>query len=345
MCIRSEDVKMILDCETMSSLAHGVEYTEVSCGVVRFSRFSKRERELLTYGTEKSYATAGVRLEFETDSNTIGVSSTAVKANPLRYFYSFDVCCNGEIIGSIKNCDGEPEYPYIEYPFEERHDTFLLPKGVKRLCIHFPWSAVGTVERIELDDGAFVRPIVKRKKIIMYGDSITQGYDSLNPSHSYAARLAEFLDADAVNKGIGGSVFMPSLVSERVGYTPDIITVAYGTNDWRGASFEGFSERCERFFANLAENYPDTPIAAISPIWRADFGDIHELGEFSRVAEKIRSVADMHGNVFFIDGTDFIPKDTVYFRDGYLHPNDKGFEVYASSLAAELERILPCLFI
>ena len=69
---------MILDCETMSSLAHGVEYTEVSCGVVRFSRFSKRERELLTYGTEKSYATAGVRLEFETDSNTIGVSSTAV---------------------------------------------------------------------------------------------------------------------------------------------------------------------------------------------------------------------------------------------------------------------------
>ncbi len=59
---------MTLDFETICSLAHGVEYTEIRDDSVHFSRFTRHERELLTYGVEKSYATAGVRLEFETGS-------------------------------------------------------------------------------------------------------------------------------------------------------------------------------------------------------------------------------------------------------------------------------------
>lgn len=336
---------MTLDFETICSLAHGVEYTEVKDGEAHFSRFTKRERELLTYGVEKSFATAGVRLEFETDSKSLALSVSAEKANPKRSFYSFDVYADGKPVGYITNCEGEPNFPYTdEYTFEDREETFTLPMGEKRVCVYFPWSAVGAVKAVELDDGAFVKPAVKKRKIIAYGDSITQGYDSLRPSHSYAARLADILGAELVNKGIGGSVFMPPLADEKSAYAPDLVTVAYGTNDWRASGYDDFSKRCEEFFSRLARLYSDTPIAAISPIWRADSETVHTLGEFSRVSEKIEETAAKYGNVFFLDGLDFLPKDTTLYRDGYLHPNDKGFEIYAAALAEKLKEKVPHLF-
>ncbi len=336
---------MTLDFETICSLSHGVEYTEIKDGGVHFSRFTRRERELLTYGVEKSFATAGVRLEFETDSKSLALSVSAEKANPKRSFYSFDVYADGKPVGYITNCEGEPNFPYTdEYTFEDREETFTLPMGEKRVCVYFPWSAVGAVKAVELDDGAFVKPAAKKRKIIAYGDSITQGYDSLRPSHSYAARLADILGAELVNKGIGGSVFMPPLAGEKNAYTPDLITVAYGTNDWNICDNAVFRANCDAFYGGLARNYPETPVAAISPIWRADCGEERKLGAFPVVTEIIEETAAKYGSIFFIDGSDFLPKDKALYRDGYLHPNDKGFEIYAAALAEKLKEKVPHLF-
>ncbi len=37
--------------------------------------------------------------------------------------------------------------------------------------------------------------------------------------------------------------------------------------------------------------------------------------------------------IHFINDFYFIPHNKKYYRDGYLHPNDKGFEFYAKELA------------
>ncbi len=192
------------------------------------------------------------------------------------------------------------------------------------------------IKEIELDDNATVIPVTKHKKIIMYGDSITQGYDAESTSLSYASRLTDLLNAEVINKGIGGSVFMPELSNVKSTFTPDLITVAYGTNEWRGSSFESFNIRCKTFFENLIQNYPNTSIVAIAPIWRADSAEKHELGDFSRVADTIYKISTQHPNIHFIDGIKFIPKDTAYYRDSYLHPNDKGFNFYIKALSTEL---------
>ena len=172
----------------------------------------------------------------------------------------------------------------------------------------------------------------------MYGDSITQGYDAELPSLSYASRLADLLNADAVNKGIGGSVFMPELSKVKETFIPNLITVAYGTNEWRGSSFQSFNIRCKTFFENLIQNYPNTNILAIAPIWRADSAERHSLGDFSRVADTIYKISTQHPNIHFIDGIKFIPQNAEYYRDLYLHPNDKGFDFYIKSLASELKK-------
>ena len=78
--------------------------------------------------------------------------------------------------------------------------------------------------------------------MIMFGDSITHGYDALNPSFSYANRLADLLNADFVNKGIGGERFFPTLAQLKDDIEPDYITVAYGTNDWAHSPKEVFDK-------------------------------------------------------------------------------------------------------
>ena len=86
-----------------------------------FSRFSQKERNALSYGTDKSYTTAGVRLEFETDSVQLRIEVCAKDTIPYgRNFYAFDVYCNGEMIGQIKNFNKEPVYPYKKYSTGER---------------------------------------------------------------------------------------------------------------------------------------------------------------------------------------------------------------------------------
>ncbi len=330
---------MKLEYELIKTLAFGVEYVKTENDKIVFSRFTEQERNALSYGRGNSFSTAGVRIEFETDSKYLKIAASVKESNSDgRNFYSFDVYCNGSMVGQIKNFNNMPQYPYKKYNISDRQKSFCLKPGLKHICIYFPWSVQGMIREIEIDDGAIIIPAQKKKKIIMYGDSITQGYDAAKSSLSYASRLADMLNADAINKGIGGSVFMPELTKHKGNILPEFITVAYGTNDWKGSDFEGFKTRSYAFCENLVNNYPNTPILVIAPVWRADHNEIHKLGSFSVIADTLKQIADCLNNTYFINGFGFIPKDTVYYRDGYLHPNDEGFGLYADALIKELAK-------
>lgn len=328
---------MILNHEVLNAIALGIECVAGNSGECIFSRFSEQEREVLDYGRDNSFATAGVKLDFITDSKHLNIEICTENANPHgRSFYSFDIYRDEKLIGQIKNYNKEPEYPYRKYSLTGRHKRFALGTGIKRITIFFPWSVQGVLRKLELDDGSVVKPVGRKRKVVMYGDSITQGYDSAMPSRSYASRLSELLDADIINKGIGGSFFMPEIARIRNKCPLDLITVAYGTNDWNGGEYEGFKRRCATFFENLTVNYPKTPVVAIAPIWRADSSEKRRFGDFSAVAEEIKEISTRNKNVHFIDGIDFIPHDKLYYRDGYLHPNDKGFDSYTERLFGKL---------
>ena len=330
---------MRLSYDTVSAIAHGTEYIIEENNKIIFSRFLNSERQTLTYGTDKSYSTAGVRLEFITDSQSLDVSVSVKESNPEgRNFYSFDVYNNDVMLGQIKNFDESPQYPYKNYTLCDSRKTFRLSDKTNHVCIYFPWSVQGIINGIEIDDGAAITPVVRSKKVIMYGDSITQGYDSESPSRSYTSQLADYLEADVINKGIGGSVFMPELSEIKSDYSPNLITVAYGTNDWNICGYDDFEKRCHSFFNNLITNYPDTKILAIAPIWRADCDEERNLGKFSKVAETLKNISVLNKNISFINGIDFIPKDKKYYRDSYLHPNDMGFDFYIYSLINELKK-------
>ena len=338
---------MKLDAKTIMSLARGTEYTEETDDGILFSRFTKAERKVFECDEykgviPKSYATAGVRLELETDSSFLRLAVSSQDANPRRKFYSFDIYCDGKHIGFIRNFTEDPVYPYKDYAFGDRRETFSLPKGNKRITVYFPWNTYSTLSELEIDDGAYIRAVPSQKnRFLLYGDSITQGYDAFDSSLSYASRLTDIFCADSVNKAIGGAIFMPELAMEKSRLNPNLITVAYGTNDWNICDIETFRERSFRFFRYLSETYPDTPIAAIAPIWRADMHESRLFGDFSQVARTLQEITGRIPNAVLIDAFGFVPQDTAYYADSYLHPNQNGFAHYADALAAALKEKFP----
>lgn len=131
---------------------------------------------------------------------------------------------------------------------------------------------------------------------------------------------------------------MPKLACEKSFFRPDLITVAYGTNNWSVSAKDSFKQDCMDFFNNIEKTYPDVPVFAIAPIWRADCMEKRKFGDFFQVAEIIKDISLKCKNITFINGVDFIPKNKEYFRDSYLHPNDEGFAFYTQSLIKEIEK-------
>ena len=93
------------------------------------------------------------------------------------------------------------------------------------------------------------------------------------------------------------------------------------------------------FYRTLRATYPNTPIVALAPVWRADWQDCPDHCNFRLVAEGIAKIAEEVENVHFIDCFGFIPEDTSLYSDAYLHPNDEGFRYYAENLIQAILRL------
>jgi hypothetical protein len=78
--------------------------------------------------------------------------------------------------------------------------------------------------------------------------------------------------------------------------------------------------------AALRDLYPDTKIAMILPIWRADYALMNKpTGSFEEMRRVLREVA-AHFNVTVIDGWGLVPHVTDVFADARLHPGEFGFQ-------------------
>ena len=324
------------------------EIKSITCGAVRFEetngslklfRFTReQEIEYKKVRPEgmclKMYSSSGMKLVFKTDSETMSLKVN-VKASTSRSYFSIDVFSDEKCVGNIDNFSElklKDNYTKDSYPLGEFEASFDLGKGIKTVTVYLPWSVVTEINAIELDDNSFVEAVKQKKVLLAFGDSITQGYDTLRPSKHYINRLAKMLNCDVYNKGIGGEIFYHTHSLHKDDFCPDYITVAYGTNDWSSIEEEIFKERCKAFYTNLIKNYPSSKIFALAPVWRKDYRDEKAFGDFEKVSKDIEAIVKDIKNVTYINCFDFIPHSEDYFGDLSLHPNDEGFGFYAERL-------------
>ena len=339
---------MSLTIDQIRSITVGAAYLEQTEKGIRFHRFTQEQEAF--YRDERSETApewyinrcainAGIRLRFQTDSPVLTLSAqfTAYTSTQL---YALEIYRDGKLLGMFRNYDPAtlpPFYYKFEAPQERHTQTFDLGEGEKEIELFLPWSAGTLLEELSLADGAALIPIKRDRKLLCFGDSITQGVCARVPSARYASLLADGLHMDEYNKAIGGERFIPKLATFKEDYTPDLITVAYGTNDFTKVDFALFKQNCFGFFQNLRQTYPQVPICAITPIWRKH-RDRPEFGAFSLVEDTIRA-ACAEQNIHVIRGYDLVPHQETLMADQVLHPNDEGFAIYAENLLKEINAL------
>lgn len=264
--------------------------------------------------------TTGVRLDFHTDSDFVKILlSSAGK---------YEVKVNGvfkDQFNFSQNIEENEITLDLGNHGDEKSVVFTLPSH----------RYAGVISSVEIADGAYVKPHTFDRKILFVGDSITQGYNSTYDLCSYAYQVSDYLNADSVIQGIGGAFFAPKTVLP-TGYTPDIVLIAFGTNDFmRLKALDDLKKNAREYILKLQELYKGAKFFVISPVWRIDENQPREIGTFKMCCNCIKNLARAL-NAEVINGDKVLPQVPAFMADT-VHPNDLGFSVYALNVLKQLE--------
>ena len=321
-----------MDIELVKRIARGAAAIREENGAAVFHRFTEEQRKVYESNENfllKTFADAGIRLEFATDAKSFAFGGS-VEAASSRAFYFFDVYVNGALVRHVGSCSYKTDGTF--------RCEVELPEGKNRVAVYFPWTAKTLLSELEFVGATKIEPAAKRRRIVCYGDSITQGYDAHYPSLAYANIIADWLDAEVTNKAIGGDCFNPELAAWPDAGKFDLVTVGYGTNDWSHRNREQLKDDSARFFELLTRSYPETPICAILPLWRHDWMRVTDVGTFAEGHAIIRAAAEKHRNIKIVNGWELLPHLESCVSDG-LHPNDFGFQFMARNLLKQLPEV------
>lgn len=312
-----------------------------SRGYIHARRFTDRQVERyladsVTDGADyppRCRATSNVTIEFTTDSDFVALEFEWGDIFGLPYI-SIDCMVDGRLT-----------YNFTDEKVSHRFFAFRLPEGTHDVCILLPWNAEIIVRDMIIGENAFIRPVAKKeRRILAFGDSITQGYMVDHPSMCYIGRMAQRLNAEVLNQAIGGYYFVgESLDCALSAWNPDLITVAYGTNDYSvRKDAVSFEENMRSFMEKLTEIFPDTPVLGLMPIYRNDIGFQSRLlfrdYTHGHALDMIRRVYADYKNVTVMEDT-YYPQCKDFFYTDFLHPNDLGGILYGDAVADKIREV------
>jgi len=317
---------MKLSYKQITSITTGALWTKESADGIYFYKCTQKQIDAWTALApalgDRAQTTTGVRLDFYTNSKTIGFAASEGKFelhinNLLRRQY---------LIGS-------EEYPKGEEIFCELCDPLGAPLEEARVTLYLPGHSNGRLQSVTLDDGAYIRAPEYDCKLLMIGDSITQGWNSEYDSFTYAHQLSRALNANSVIQGIGGAMYHETTL-DKIPFDPDIVTIAYGTNDYgKFDSYQTLRLHVTRFLDGILDLYPNKKIFVISPIWRGKTKA--PMGSFADCRSIIIEEAEKRGMIH-IDGLSLVPPIPELFADKWLHPSALGFGFYGENVTREI---------
>ncbi|MHA6484922.1 SGNH/GDSL hydrolase family protein [Paenibacillus sp. strain BS8-2] len=281
----------------------------------------------------RSLCTAGITLDFYTDASF--VQFNYVVKEWIRDYLAFDIYIDGIYVDQVYM----ERLSKGEHTFRYELSQLNGSNRERRMTIYLPHNVQLTLHPFELPPEAMIRPAESfEKTLLCLGDSITQGMDAVNPSLSYPSLLAHQLNMRLINQGVGGHIFDESTMDPNVPLKPDLITIAYGTNDWnRYQRLNELEQACEAYLLKLNDMFPGIPKFVITPIWRVDGGEARQTGTFEEVCTSISEIAGRIPDTIVINGLELVPHLPAMYAD-LVHPNNEGFAHMAMNLAARIRK-------
>ena len=343
--------------ELISCVLNSVNTCEGDEGYLSFLRFT--DKQLAVYEPNPLYrlmsqCSSGVCLAFETNGDELSFDCRTVDLNPkilaeIKGEMSLGEILHmlGETMKKVNQAGSKLDIAqhfdlYVNncYQCAQRlgsgHLTFSIVNPEHEwinVKIFFPLYKPLCIRDVSVN-GEWRQSGEKRLVLYAFGDSITQGFIAGRPSFCYVAQLAELLGVNALNQGIGGAMYDPHILDDLENLAvPDLVTVAYGTNDWRNnPDFGDIRQRVTLFYEQLNRLYPNVPTHVLTPIWRDDMDEPQQSGTFAEVTQLIRDIAGSYPAIHLIDGVAISPHNPSCFADGFLHPNISGFSYLAPRL-------------
>jgi len=329
--VKKPENTMLFEKDQWKEFLQGADHLEEEDGFVFLRRFTSGQIEM--YRSDERFvrclASAGIRLDVETDAEMVSFEVLFKQGSGLNS-YALEICADGREIAAFSGLtENDPRLSVREE----------LAPGTKQLRIYFPNLAQCGIRHLEFAGASFVRPVRREKKLLLLGDSITQGYTADKSRGSYANRLADALGFELFNLGYGGEIFHPALLERPPAVRPDAVLIAYGTNDWSVRSSRSlFEQDVEAFLDRTAALWPEAFRVLMTPLWRTDWQNNVPIGlRFGELRHYLEKEADRRG-FFVIPGEEILPPDPAYMSD-HVHPNSAGFEVIARELFRRIKNI------
>lgn len=268
---------------------------------------------------------------------------------------SFDVTFTRITIGEVPyfaySIDGEEPTrqpitnPTVALPDRGRHTVRIIADSTDSVPFKWDLELGYALKSVTPSEGGRLVGIKPTERVIyFYGDSITQGANSLgldytshsnSVTHTYAWHCAEALGATPYVVGHSGSgitatgTFHTMLTAidwfsqnhpAEDPTPPDVIIINHGAND-STVTGRQLIDALEPTLLRLRERYPDTPIVYLIP-----FGQIH--------AAAIKKTVKELDHAYVVPTADW----KLTYTDG-AHPDAEGARRAGKRLAEELEKI------
>lgn len=321
---------MKFSANSLKKLVKGACYFEIERGYLFSYKYCKSQLDMMNkegydeFWRDRGSFTAGIRLELKTNSPFISFDYRAEKGTNLcERSNSVDIWVNG-VLFSILHLEKSKGSVCVD-----------LPKGEKLVWVYLPTDCKFAIKNFIID-GSYKSIKDKGQRVLVIGDSITQGYGPMFSSGSYFNELQRLTGYNMLNQGIGGYRCEPQDLMYVEGFEPDKIITFLGTNWYDAPDQYDYEKATIDFYKRLTELYPNKQILAISPIWRGDDGVNRE--RFNWCIDIVKRETKKYPNITSVDGHTLVPNVEECFCDK-LHPNEYGCILLAQNLYKIIKKI------
>jgi beta-glucosidase len=193
---------------------------------------------------------------------------------------------------------------------------------------------------------ADVKQLGKSAQVVFIGDSITEGWEK----SGVPVWDRYYKPLNGIALGFGGdrteNVLWRVQHGEVDGLAPKVAVLMFGTNNTghRQEDPNTTALGIKRNIEELQQRLPDTKILLLAIFPRGEKPD----DNLRRINEQVNAIIAGYADnqkVFFLDiGKAFLQADGTLSRDimpDLLHPNEKGYEIWAKAMAPTLQQLLP----
>lgn len=294
--------------------------------------------------------TAGGRVRFYTDSDTVAIRSTLNSVSRMSHM-AFTGSAGYSLYADLD--DGTDRWAAM-YVVDQKEDKVnisrVVSENVRRLSkrvvgytLFMPLYSGVTDLEIGVKEGSVIaksglsyRDI---KPVLYYGHSITQGACASRPGADCNSIISRRLNVDFINLGFSGSARGEQTMSDYLAtFDPSIFFLDY---DWNAPTVEHLAATHYPMYATIRNARPDTPIVFMTS---TDYETHLATADmrYDVIAETYsRGIAAGDKHLYLVDGRRLMdgPERDDCTVDG-CHPTDLGFRRMADRLTPLIARIL-----